>query len=488
MNMRLSWLFSRLFLLPWCVAGIAVLFLIFNHTPPSGVWREAFVFDGTSPWLATFLPADRVTRPTKGPDGQFAQRILAEPVYASARLPMVADTAELSLEAKIVRQPLVELGGSQDALGSTETKPVWSEVLARGWRYVERGELTGYVRERLPDEHLWTAPADRVLLWHASTSLPEVIEEPSIERSVAFSLRGSHDLYFLPTRGLNTFKVQAQDMNRNTQGGNSLSFRLMRDDEVLWTDVLPLSGRNGDTTPSAVFEKTIQFRDLRSGTYRLVLSADDDVFLRGLATNVRHWVMGPRLYVGDQAGFATATYPLHAWTNSQHLSLETRHREGLQTVHFGQAEVTLAKTHSIYRISRDAGDRQGERVIDAPRGDILVFGDGFFAFEPEALFLPKPRRLTDQSDPIAEGIDVIQTSYKAPQILKDGWIRISAEVPLLQDVDRIRWTLGLPGITTRQGWVDIRKAEVVYRRHPAETWRDWLGVCRREVASAWHRL
>ncbi len=487
MNTRTSLLFSWLFLLPWCVAGLLIALFVVNHIPPLGVWRESFVFDGASPWLATFLPADRVMRPTKGADGVSFQRVLAEPVYASARLPMVADTAELSLEAKIVRQPLVELGGSQDTLGSTETMPVWSEVLSRGWRRVERGDMVGYVREDLPDERLWQAPADRVLLWHASTTLPEIIEEPSIQRSVAFSLRGSHDVYFLPTRGVNTFKVQAQDMNRNAQGGNSLSFRLMRDDEVLWTDVLPLSGRT-DTAPSAVFEKTIQFRDLKPGTYRLALSADDDVFLRGFTTNVHHWVVGPRLYVGDQAGYATTTYPLHIWTNSQHLSLETRHREGLQTVHFGQSEVTLAKTHSVYRVSRDPEDRKGERVVDAPRGDVLVFGDGFFAFEPEALFLPKPRRLTDQSDPTAEGIEVIQTSYKPPQMLKDGWIRLSAEVPLLQDIDRVRWTLGLPGITTRQGWVDIRAAEVVYRRKPAESWRDWLRFGRRELAAAWHRL
>lgn len=281
--------------------------------------------------------------------------------------------------------------------------------------------------------------------------------------------------------------IQVQDMNRVVTGGNSISLRLILGDEVVWTDVLNLSSRSA-TTPSPVYSKSIEFQSLQPGTYRLALSADDDIFLRGIGTNVRHWVLGPRLYVGDQTGYSTTTYPLHVWTNSQHLSLETRHREGLQTVHFGSSATTLSQTHSTYRLSRRPEERSGERVIDAPAGDVLLFGDGFFAFEPDALFLPKPRRFTDQSDPIAEGIEAIQTPYIVPERLADGWIRLSAEVPLLKDVDRIRWTLGLPGITTRQGYVDIRRAEVLYRRLPATSWRDWFRLVRRELAAAWHHL
>ena len=487
MSKRVPWFLAWMFLLPWLVAGLVVLILVLKHIPPSGVWQESFAFDGSSPWLATFLPSDRVTRPERQPDGSVTQRILAEPVYASARVPIVADTAALTLEAKVHRQPLVELGGSQDKLGSTETLPVWSEVLSKGWRRVTKGDLVGYVRDGLSDHRLWNAPADRVLLWHASTTPGTEIELPTVERSVALSLRGSHDVYFIPTRGANFFRFRVQDMNRARKGGNTLSFRLLVGDEVVWTDVMTFPTRT-ENAPSSVFEKRIQFNALEPGTYRLALSADDDVFLRGVTTNIRHWVVGPRLYVGDQTGYATTTYPLHAWTNSQHLSAETRHREGLQTVHLGQATVELEQTHSVYRLSRAPSERAGDRVIDAPAGDLLLYGDGFFAFEPDALFLPKPRRLTDQSDPIAEGIEVIQTSYLPPEILPDGWIRLTASVPLLQDIDRVRWTLGLPGITTRQGWVEVRRAEVRYTRHPATTWRDWWKLGRRELAAAWHRL
>ncbi len=487
MNTRLPFGLAWLKLVPWIAAGLLVSSLLLIHIPPSGVWQKVIVFDGSSPWLSTFLPSDRVTQPGKQPDGWIGQRIIAEPVYASARVPMLADRASLTLEANVVRQPLIELGATQDQTDATEAKPVWSEVLSEGWRRVTKGDSAGYVRANLPDETLWTAPADKVLLWHASSTLNELIEKPSIDRTIALSLRGSHDIYFLPIQGANRFTIQVQDMNRVSTGGNSLSLRLILGDEVVWTDVLTLSSRSA-TTPSPVYAKTIEFQALQPGTYRLAISADDDIFWRGISTNVRHWVMGPRLYVGDQIGYTTTTYPLHVWTNSQHLTLETRHREGLQTVHLGSAATTLSQTHATYRLSRQPEERAGERVIDAQAGDVLLFGDGFFAFEPDALFLPKPRRFTDQSDPIAEGIEVIQTPYVAPERLPDGWIRLSAEIPLFKDVDRIRWTLGLPGITTRQGWVDIRRAEVTYRRLPARHWRDWWQLVRRELAAAWHHL
>lgn len=487
MSTRLPPALSWLFFLPWVVGVVVVGVLLLKHIPPNGVWRASLPFDGASPWLATFLPSDRVTRPFEQEDGTMAQRIVAEPVYASARIPIVADVAKISLEARVSDQPLIELGGSQDTLGSTETVPVWSNVLQEGWRRVEEGPHVGYVREGLPDDRLWLAPAERVLVWHASTTPREGIDLPAIERTVSFSLRGSHDVYFQPTTGANVFVVRAQDMNRQEGGSDSLALRLLLGDEVLWTSVLPLPSRTKGA-PSSVFEKKIEFNALKPGTYRLALSASDDIFLRGITTNVRHWVIGPRLYVGDQIGYATTTYGLHAWTNSQHLTAETRHREGLQAVHLGGASVTLAQTHSVYRTSRLPNERAGALVVDAPQGDVLLFGDGFFAFEPDALFLPKPRRLTDQSDPIAEGIEAIQTPYVPPELLADGWMRLSAEIELLQDMDRIRWTLGLPGITTRQGFVDIRRAEVIYRRNPITDWREWLAFGRRELAAAWHRL
>lgn len=488
MTRRSHFLLSAGLVLPWLGTLVVLLIVLLGHVPPTGTWQKTFPFDGSSLWLATFLPSDRVTAPGPQPDGWNGQRIFAEPVYASGRVPIVADTASLALEARITRQPLIEIGATSDAPNdSIEARPVWSSVLASGWRRVVLGSDVGYVRNGVPDQALQSAPFDQTLVWHGSSTPAVSMDAPSITRTFPMSLRGSHDLYFIPTKGTNRFAIQAQDMNRVTGGSSNLTVRLLLDDKLIWTDVLALPART-DRVASPVFVKTLEFNELKAGVYRLAFAADDDVFIRSIETNTRQWVIGPRLSVGDQVGFSTTTMPLHVWTNSQHLSLQTYHREGLQTVHFGQAEVALKQAFSVYRLSRSPNERIGDQTLDAPAGDVQIFGDGFFAFEPEASFLPKPRRLTDQSDPMSEGITVIKTPYLPPEVLQDGWVRLSATVPLAKETNRLRWTLGLPGITTRNGSVDIRGAQLTYTRRPLRTLNDWKLFIRREAAAAWHRL
>lgn len=474
--------------LPWVGGLIVLVLVVIGRVPLSGRWQQTFAFDGSSLWLATFLPSDRATMPGPQPDGWNGQRIFAEPVYASGKVPIIADAASISLEARVTKQPLIEIGATSDAPNdSIETQPVWSSVLAKGWRRVALGGDVGYVRDGMPDQTLKTAPFERTLLWHGSTTQATPIDALSITRTFPVSLRGSHDIYFVPTNGLNRFVIQAQDMNRVAARSDKLTFRVLLGDELIWTDTLELAAKN-DRMASPIFAKTIEFASLKPGVYRLALAADDDIFIRSIETNTRRWVIGPRLYVGDQIGFSTTTVPLHVWTNSQHLSLQTFHREGLQTVHFGQAEVELEQAYSVYRLSRHPNERTLDQVIDAASGDIQIFGDGFFTFEPEASFLPKPRRFTDQSDPLNEGIDVIRTSYLPPEVLPDGWMRLSATVPLNKETNRLRWTLGLPGITTREGSVDVRQATLTYTRRPLRSFEDWKNFIRREAAAAWHRL
>ena len=475
--------------LPWAVMGFVFVWLLLVHLPPSGEWRSSFVFDGRSPWLATFLPGERVTLPGPQPDGWVGQRVLDDPVYAAGRVPVIADETELTLEARVNQQPLIDLGASSDASDdAANTQPVWSRALASGWHRVVQGAVQGYVRDGLPDSRLTTASPDHVLVWHATSTSDQTIDPQTIQRTVPVSLRGSHDVYFIPTQGTDTFSFKVQAMNRTPNAKHALGLRLLRDDDVVWTDVLPLPFENTLAPASLVFEKKIQFAQLAPGTYRLALSADDDVFVRAISTNVRHWVVGPRLYVGDQIGYAPTLLPMRVWTNSQHLTLETRHSEGIQTVHLGRAQTLVQRTHTVYQLSRDPAERDGERVLEGEKGDVLVTGDAFFAFEPEALFLPKPRRLTDLSDPIAEGIEAILTPYVPPVTLPDGWVKLTARVPLVHDGARVRWTLGVPGIRNRQGAVDIRRAELVFRRLPVHTLRDWWQLWRRELSAAWHRL
>lgn len=473
-------------ILPWLAVVVGFAWFILLRFPLDGVRRFDFPFDGSRPWFEPFLPGQRVTPAGPQPDGWIGQRILMDPVYAGLRLPGVFDTVDVSLELRTIRQPLVELGIVRRLEPfEVENQPIYSQQLQKGWREVQVGDVHGYVREDQPDSVLTEAPLDRVLTWYASTTAPALMDVTSTTKTVQTSLRGTHDLYFIPVSGSVVFEFGFQDMNRSG-GGNSVSFRLTKEDELLQTDSLSLSG-SLDTRPNHLVEKTLSFKGLEAGTYRLSLSASDDVFLRRIQTSAKHWVIGPRFFAGDTVGWSTSTLPLSVWTNSRHLAVETLHKEGLQTVSFGNSAVAMTETHHSYALDRQASELAGDLKVLGPQGNVRVIGDGYFAFDREALFLPRPRRLTDASDPLAEGILAVVTPYKRPTSTIDGWTSIQARYTLPQGVDSYKLSLSAPGLFSRRGAVDIRRVGLVYERLPI-SWRTAWYYLKQELAAAWRRM
>ncbi len=475
-------------LIPWLGAALCVFGWLVLRFPPSGVFVREVAFDGRSPWLNSFLPGQRASAPGGEPGGWVGQRITGEPVYASARVPGSYDTLDLDLEIRPTLQPLIELGLTAQDGENFEMVPVWSEALSKGFRRVATGTSQGYVREGLADQILLTAPAESKMVWRDDTPSRALMDTRPETRTYTFSLRGSHDFYFIPVNGVIDVKFSLQDVNRNRKANaNAIGFRLTRDNEVLWTDAIGMSGSR-DVRPTKVYEKAIRITNLTGGVYHLALSADDDIFIRGLTTTAQHWVIGPRLYFGDVNGFAATVTPGRAWTTSQHLLLQTVHQEGLQDVRLGSGIAHVTQTHTTYKLARVETERATDLFVEAAKADMRIIGDGYFAFDRDRLFYPSPRRLTDASEPLAEGINAIVTPYEPPVPLEDGWQRVHASFPLHVEAGQsVRFVLGAPGIETRGGTVDVRAATLTYRR-AALTWQDWFTLLRRELRAAWHRL
>ena len=162
-----------------------------------------------------------------------------------------------------------------------------------------------------------------------------------------------------------------------------------------------------------------------------------------------------------------------------------RSQEGLQQV---VLEVpALIFTYCVYTFVIIVNGA-GEQLFEAVRADVRILGDGFFAFDRDRLFYPVPRRLTDASDPIAEGIQVIYTPYLQPADLGDGWKHVQGRYRLATEAGQsIRMVLSAPGITTRTGSVDVRAGAIRYLRPPL-TWNAWLSIVHRELRAAWHRI
>ncbi len=475
--------------IPWMIAIFVLIYVLGLRFPLDGTVQFSHAFDGSGIWFTPFEPGERVTSPGAQDEGWRGQRILDEPVYASARWPGVYDDLSLSFEMKTVRQPLVEIGLLRDeATRAFEMKPLWSDTLMSDeWREVEIEGMHGFVRADLPDEALLETRPEYLMTWLASTTKrqPGDTGEAAVKR-YEVSFRGTHHFHALPINDELFFKFELQDVNRNREGKNTAAMRVTCDDEIIWTSAGSVSGLN-DARPSDIFTEEIRLTDLEPCAYRISFLADNDFFIREIQTTAKHWVIGPEIFFGDRVGYRTTSTPAIAWTNSQHAVATAVHHEGLQDLLFGREIISLRETHNTYAMKRHAEERGGKIRLEAPEGNIRLIGDGYFSLAEEALFYPGPRRLTSESNPAEEGIRAILTSYTKPRKQSQDFWQATVDFELPQDKDKLQFSLAAPGIDRSNGAVDIRHVELLYAR-PALSLREWFVRVKREISLALKRI
>lgn len=468
--------------IPW-IAAVAVLgWFVVQRFPPSGVFTVEAAMDGTNPFIHPFLPSERVSPPGAQEGGWTGQRILGDPVYASARVPGPYDRVRFDIEYRPVRQPLLEFGLARDPAGvDLDLRPMYFEELnTSAWIPVSGGYALAEGDTRVSE-----AEGAAHAVWDATTTMPLLSDEtPRDGEPIKISLRGGHDFYLVPAAGEITLTLELQDANRK-EGRTLVAFRVFRGDEEIEQKVVETNSSR-ETGMGNVFSQQIRIPSAPPGVYRVRFQADDDVFIRGIRTTSRRFVVGPRLSFGDTVGYATSPQPGIAWTNSRHIVAETFHAEGLQTITLGGERTELVRTHEPFRIDRQISRPTPVR-LDAPQGDVRIVGDGWFAFEESAFFIPMPSRVTDGARLEDEGIRAVQTAYVRPANLGDGWYRSTFQFPLNGTEDRLRLVLSAPGIISRLGAVDIRKITATYER-PRLTWDEWKSLLFRELKNAWQRL
>ena len=483
------WLVIPICTLPWIFGAFVLVWILTLRFPLSGVFKVESNMTGQSAFIYPFLPGERTTSPGKQADGWSGQRITGDPVYMNARTPGPYDTVEVEMDFRALRQPLIEFGLVRDAEGKElDLYPWYSEMLEQpNWKVVKRDQkISGYVLSGVSPTRLISSDTRGLAIWDTTTTSPLMADDDLLSsKRTTVSLRGAHDFWVVPTQGQIDFQIEIQDVNRNRSGG-IMAWQVTRDGNLVLQDVVNTGG-SMDRGYGAVIPVIIRLKSLEPGVYRIKVMADDDVFIRSIATRNPRWVVGPRLVVGDIVGFATtSTNALKAWTTARHIVAETFHKEGLQDVQFGATKGSIKRTHTAVRIDRT--DPIVEPiVISAPRGDIRLVADGYFAFSPETFFEPQPRKLTPQTDGSKEGIQAVLTPYVRVKDLGDSWKRASLTLPITPDLDTLRFVLSAPGIASRAGSVDIRHVALTYRR-PAMTWQTWWSLLLAEAKRAWRRL
>ncbi len=474
--------------LPWFVVVALFGALVLQQYPADGRVTFSLPLDGKTPWFEAFLPGTRASSPGAQPGAWVGQRVTDEPVYARLRLPGAYQRASIAVEFRPNDQPVVELGverGSEQE-PSYELHPLWSrELSTSGWMREETSEETWWRPAQTTPMHQ-DANEGKVVSWYASSSLatPWMDEGPVAPQTVRASLRGQHDVWMVPVDGKLAFRALMQDMNRS-RTASFATFRLTRGEELLWSDSVSFGGKS-DTTPTPVVEQDFVWDALEPGVYKLSILADDSIFLRGWTLTSKRWVIGPRVYFGDEVGYSTSTPAVSVWTNSLHIEAKTLHKEGIQTMELGSSRMLIPATHTSVAISRAPSERVDPVRFIAPQGTLWTVGDGYVSWSRETLFFPTRRRFTDDTRLLEEGVQAVASRYEAPEALGDGWYRGQISVALEPGKDRLKLLLAAPGVSTRDTSVDIRRIDVTYERPPR---RDrWWESLKEDMRLAWRRF
>ncbi len=484
--------FKFIVVLPWLVGGAVFVWLFFNRYPISGQMAVESNLDGKSPWINSFLPAERVTKPGSQAAGWTGQRILDEPVYATALSPGAYDSVDVALEYRTQRQPFLEFGLVRDETGKDlELRPMYSSQLETDdWQAVKLDGQPGFMRSGVAVTRPNNAYQPGLAVWDATSGMPLLADPIGHASDIPVSLRGEHDFYFVPAGGEIRVRFTLQNSNRRRKK-NPVALRVYRGQTELRYEAVGFSGEASDM--QRPFTHEILISSATPGVYRVSLIADDNMFIRKIWTTSQHWVVGPRLYLGDTIGYAApASTRTTIFTKALQLTAQTFHIAGLQTIMFGERVFTLKRTHEVQLVDRSDRDEQSVSLL-APRGDVRFVLAGFAAFSQAAYFDPLPRKLMDATDLSAEKIETVLTSYQRPERLANGWLRSTMSFKLDQQKSSLWFVLSAPGLKARDGAVDVRWVKLTYRRgvkvRPSlPRLLTWLRPMRHDLGQAWSKL
>lgn len=432
-----------------------------------------------------FRPTGRVTAVHDRDDGHRVTRLHGDPIYLSVSPPGNYERATLNVWLDPGLQPQVELGATVDAdAGQIMLRPLVHQTLEDlEWSSVRQGDIVLWQREdrfgTIASFLESLPPRSEIATYHYT--LPAYDRIPASWTSGAgatqggVSLRGFHEFVAATDGGDLNLRIEYMDMNRNV-GADPVHVRVYQGDKLVAEAERPDDGVVRATNASLDRQAIdVRAEGLDAGIVKVELNAGQDVYWRTIESSLSKMTFGPHVTIGDEVGYLAEPRRVVFWTDAQHLTLFTRHAEGVQTVAVGDERVEIAVPHERYEVENK--DKGVVRVV-VPQGDLVVVSDGHIAFSPDQFFNPDPIKLDDRTDLDALGVNYVIATYPDVQ-REDGMIMSQTTFPLgnleretgasdepgaYASTGSLRFVVSAPRLEDREVFVDIARLEILFER------------------------
>ncbi|KKT13681.1 MAG: hypothetical protein UV95_C0001G0218 [Candidatus Falkowbacteria bacterium GW2011_GWF2_43_32] len=431
---------------------------------------KGFIYD--------FKPAERLIVAENGLSGKdkAGLKVTADQVYFSLFTPRRFDTATVTVKYRErlgENSPLIELGVLQDKLSdSHEMRPIQNDILDElrfSWPRLEDTEnrlILQAVRNysspeeferdlnsgQLPD----CLPGEVracVALYNYTQALdyrrpdyqllfPAVIDQP---------LRGAHQFYVY-FNGPWRLGFDFVDLNQD-KAADPITVQVWSGEELVATQFLFDENLSPDSGQTENKELSVQ-GDAVSGVYRVEVKVSPDIVIAKINSS------------SDKISFIDKVWPVSGrgglvlFTDSAYLEAKTFSPASLGSLHFGEQEIILDKTHESFGVVGAAGVKE----IKLPIDDVILSGRGVFSFSRAALFNPDFRKMDHRFTP-GDGVKYIIASYERP-LVTEGIKTAQATFDLREtyrENDKYTFMFSVPGLKASDGaddYLEIKEIRV----------------------------
>ncbi|MFZ2681924.1 MAG: hypothetical protein WAZ14_02430 [Patescibacteria group bacterium] len=460
----------------WCLPVLGFLLLLNHYLVPSGTKVAHYVVGDLSPVVQRLLPDERVSAVMAGSNGAFVH-LLDEPVYFSV-MPPPGNFEHIQLEVAFdpAETPTFEIGGLKDiAAQAFDFQPLAHALLEDlAWtRYDLSDGLAIFSKDpkSLAYQTFLETPPDRTLVATYRAEFPTPFRDSNYTplgqvQTFDVSLRGPHELLTYVKSEEFNFSVTYTDVNR-TYGADDGFVKVYDESGSLMTEyVLKDDGNIYDNQePSTLREVQLTGKGWPEGVYRIVLSGTSDLVWRSVQTTARYLVVKNRVFIGDDVGYLAAPRATELYTDAARVTLETQHREGLQTVIAGETRVAVDEVGAKYATTVSG---VGVKLIQTPVGDLKITGEGKYAFSRASFFNPDPVPVTPYTSLDDGRIEHVLANL-APVTEENGWRVAEATFDtstLAFENGAYKFTLSAPGAADSHEQVAVHAIKVTFSREP----------------------
>lgn len=432
--------------------------ILYRYYGVSGTFALEYTFNTESKFISSLTPLGRaLNREQNVENGEYYQRVIAEPVYFDVQLPSAYPKIDVTLEYQNPYQPIVELGIQQnddDANPNFLFQPLENKFVEQStWPKLENSDYILLQRESTytsVEEFLAQPPSDaKVGTWHASvtgefTNSEYVASKDNVV--IDQPLIGSQEMYTY-------IKDQSLAFTITTDSAEVNMIRIYHGTEQIFAQ--PTNQVNLDNLPE--------------GVYKIIIEVEDDGVIQKIDTPLQKLVFKGKLHLAAAA---------QLYTQANTVSVIPQTQAGISDIQFYDRALSLGVVGSTYRWTNPIPDTFEKIVVS--QGDVVLTADRVMSFSESAWFDPffgfAPVTAATQPDQLDY---ILSTTYTFPDEQK-GWLSATTTFDLTKvkraDPTQLHFMISAPGLKDQPQGLTVRAIKIAAHKEPITLQNIWQRI------------